>query len=149
MDAIATSTVAADTATMPELLFNWQRIARSCNIRIARKQSFLFIPDFSGLPRTFWVLFVGTLVNRVGGFVLVFLAIYLTEERGLTPAQAGTVIATYGLGALVGGPLGGLAADRIGRRLTLVLSLGAGGVAMLALGLVTGVVAITVAATIT
>jgi hypothetical protein len=29
------------------------------------------VPDFRGLPRPFWVLFAGTLVNRVGGFVLV------------------------------------------------------------------------------
>jgi len=40
------------------------------------------VPDFGGLPRPFWVLFGSTLVNRVGGFVVVFLAIYLTEVRG-------------------------------------------------------------------
>jgi hypothetical protein len=43
------------------------------------------LPDFRGLPRPFWVLFVGTLVNRVGGFVLVFLAIYLTAPHRPEP----------------------------------------------------------------
>ena len=47
----------------------------------------------------FVLLFAGTFVNRVGGLVLIFLAIYLTEVRGLTPAQAGAVVAAYGIGA--------------------------------------------------
>ena len=72
------------------------------------------MPDLRGLPRPFWVLFAGTLVNRVGGFVLIFLAIYLTEARDLTPAQAGTVVAAYGIGAIGAGPIGGALSDRIG-----------------------------------
>jgi MFS family permease len=88
-----------------------------------------------GLPRAFWVLFAGTLVNRTGGFVLVFLAIYLTEEHGLTVPQAGAVLSLYGLAAITGGPIGGALADRIGRRPTLVASLVAGGTSMLVLGL--------------
>jgi MFS family permease len=107
------------------------------------------MPDFRGLPRPFWVLFAGTLVNRVGGFVLVFLAIYLTEVRGLTPAQAGAIISAYGLGAIGGGPLGGALSDRIGRRPTLVASLIGGGASMLVLGFVTGTTTIVVAATAT
>jgi MFS family permease len=104
------------------------------------------LPDVRGLPRPFWVLFAGTLVNRIGGFVLVFLAIYLTEVRGLTPAEAGAIISAYGLGAIGGGPLGGALSDRIGRRPTLVTSLIVGGASMLVLGLVTQTTSITVAA---
>jgi hypothetical protein len=37
-------------------------------------------PDFRGLPPSFRALFAGTLVNRVGGFVVMFVAIYLTED---------------------------------------------------------------------
>ena len=68
-----------------------------------------------------------------------FLAIYLTDVRGLTPTQAGVVISAYGLGAIGGGPLAGALADRFGRRPTLVGSLIAGGASMLWLGLVTPV----------
>jgi MFS family permease len=107
------------------------------------------LPNFRGLPRPFWVLFAGTLVNRVGGFVLMFLAIYLTDVRGLTPAQAGAILSAYGLGAIGGGPLGGALSDRIGRRPTLVGSLIAGGAAMLSLGLVTRVSTMTIAAAAT
>jgi MFS family permease len=107
------------------------------------------LPDFRGLPRAFWVLFAGTLVNRVGGFVLIFLAIYLTEVRGLSAAQAGTVISAYGLGAIAGAPLGGAWSDRIGRRPTLAASLVLGGASMFALGLVTRAPAIIAVAAVT
>jgi MFS family permease len=114
-----------------------------------RARAARLVPDFRGLPRAFWVLFAGTLVNRVGGFVLVFLAIYLTEVRGLTATQAGVVISAYGLGAIGGGPLGGALSDRIGRRPTLVASLIGGGASMLVLGFVTRPVAMTAAAIVT
>jgi MFS family permease len=108
------------------------------NVGIVRQRLARLMPDLRGLPRPFWVLFAGTLVNRVGGFVLVFLAIYLTDARGLTPVQAGAILTAYGLGAIVGGPIAGALSDRIGRRPTLVASLMAGGASMLVLGLVTG-----------
>ncbi len=107
------------------------------------------VPDFRGLPPPFWVLFTGTLVNRVGGFVLVFLAIYLTEVRGLSAAQAGTVISAYGLGGIGGGPFGGALSDRIGRRPTLAASLIGGGASMFVFGLMTRTPAIVAAAAVT
>ena len=88
----------------------------------------------SGLPRAFWVLFAGTLINRIGGFVLTFLAIYLTETRGLTAAQAGVVLSCYGAGAIAAALTGGVLADRLGRRPTLVAALVLGGASMLLLG---------------
>jgi MFS family permease len=66
--------------------------------------------------------------------------------HGLTPVQAGAVLSAYGLGAIAGGPLGGTLSDRIGRRPTLVVSLIAGGVSMLVLGLVARTATITLAA---
>lgn len=107
------------------------------------------MPDLRGLPRPFWVLFAGTLVNRVGGFVLIFLAIYLTDARGLTPVQAGAILTAYGLGAIGGGPIAGVLSDRIGRRPTLVASLMAGGASMLVLGLVTGHATMIIASAVT
>lgn len=101
------------------------------------------VPDLGGLPRSFWVLFAGTLVNRVGGFVLFFLAIYLTEQRGLSAAQSGLVLSAYGFGAILGGPIGGALSDRVGRRPTLVGCLLGGGASLFALGLARGAVMIT------
>ncbi|MBU8898859.1 MFS transporter [Corallococcus sp. H22C18031201] len=87
-----------------------------------------------GLPRTYWVLWTGTLVNRLGSFVIPFLALYLTRERGFTPEQAGLVVSLNGLGFMLASPLGGTLADRLGRRITLAGGLWAGACAMLLLG---------------
>src|SRR5689334_5313599 len=87
-----------------------------------------------GLPRSFWVLWAGMFVNRAGAFVVPFLAIYLTQGRGLSAATAGVVVACYGAGAAVASPLGGYFADHFGRRATMIGSLLLGGLAMMALG---------------
>jgi len=82
-------------------------------------------------PRTFWVLWVGTLVNRLGLVVLPFLTLYLTKQRGLSAAEAGGVLALYGVGALLASFTGGALADRLGRRPTILFSL-FGGAAIVA-----------------
>ncbi|GAA3163660.1 MFS transporter [Nonomuraea roseoviolacea] len=74
---------------------------------------------FRGLPRVFWLLFSGQLVNRLGGVVLPFLAFHLAG-RGYTAGQVAAVVSAYGLGGLGGQPLGGYLADRLGRRTTLI-----------------------------
>jgi MFS family permease len=89
-----------------------------------------------GLPSTFWYLWAGILVNRAGAFAVLFLSLYLTGPRHLTPAAAGAVVGAYGVGGAVGTLLGGVLADRWGRRRTMLLGFGGGGLTMLALGFV-------------
>ncbi|QNS05001.1 MDR family MFS transporter [Streptomyces xanthii] len=74
----------------------------------------------SGLPREFWWLWTSTLVNRLGAFVLTFLALYLTAQRGFSAAYAGLVASLIGLGGVIASVLGGVLADRLGRRPTLL-----------------------------
>ncbi|HEU4363934.1 MAG TPA: MFS transporter [Candidatus Krumholzibacteria bacterium] len=78
--------------------------------------------DIAGMPRPVWVLFAGTLVNRFGTFVLVFLALYLTR-KGFTAPQAGLAMGAYGAGAIGASIVGGWLADHIGRRNSIVLSM--------------------------
>ncbi|WP_037972621.1 MDR family MFS transporter [Streptomyces sp. NRRL WC-3742] len=73
-----------------------------------------------GLPREFWWLWVSTLVNKLGAFVVTFLALYLTVERGYSASYAGLVAALFGLGSAIAALGAGVLADRIGRRPTLV-----------------------------
>src|SRR5262245_42527779 len=87
-----------------------------------------------GLPRTYWVLWSGMLLNRLGGMVFFFLSIYLTRERGLTPELAGLVISVNAAGGLFAGPVAGAFADRFGRRLALLVGTAGSGALMLALG---------------
>ena len=46
----------------------------------------------SGMPRPFWFLWGGTIVNRLGGFVIPFLTLYLTGPRGLPVSQAALMV---------------------------------------------------------
>jgi MFS family permease len=85
------------------------------------------------LPRAFWLLWGGSFVNRLGTFVIPFLALFLTGARGFTYAQAGATAALFGLGSMFAGPIGGALADRVGRRFTLVLGLALGALFLLAI----------------
>ncbi|MBC2874973.1 MULTISPECIES: MDR family MFS transporter [Streptomyces] len=76
----------------------------------------------AGLPRAFWWLWVCTLVNRLGGFVATFLALYLTLERGYSPFFAGLVAALHGLGGVIASVGAGVLTDRLGRRPTLMIA---------------------------
>lgn len=89
-----------------------------------------------GLSPTFWYLWAGTLVNRLGSFVMPFMSLYLTQGRHLSVADAGLIVSLTGAGSSLAGPLGGVLSDRIGRRATLLLALGVGGLGTMALGFV-------------
>jgi MFS family permease len=99
-----------------------------------------------GLPATFWYLWSGLLINRVGAFAMLFLSLYLTAERGATAAVAGLVVGAYGAGGAAGVLIGGALADRWGRRATLLWSHLAAGGAMVALAFTSNLTAIAVLA---
>lgn len=83
-------------------------------------------------PPVFWFVWWGTLINRLGGFVVPLLSIYLTRQRGLSITEAGAVVSMFGLGQIGASIIGGALADRIGRRLTMMIGL-FGGAAMMTL----------------
>jgi MFS family permease len=89
-----------------------------------------------GLPRQFWFLWTGTLINRVGSFAVLFLSIYLTSERGFSQSQAGLILGFYGVGGAIGTLGGGVLADRWGRRPTMLIAQFGAAALMLALGFV-------------
>ncbi|MFJ2304415.1 MDR family MFS transporter [Streptomyces sp. NPDC087787] len=96
----------------------------------------------SGLPREFWWLWTSTLVNRLGAFVATFMALYLTLDRGYSASYTGLVAALHGLGGVVSSLAGGVMADRLGRRPTLLVAQSATAVSVAALGFVRDPVAI-------
>ena len=80
------------------------------------------LSTFSGLPRTAWIIFAGTVVNRLGFVVTPFLVFYL-GSRGVSATQVPYVLGALGAGNLIGPLLGGLFADRWGRRPTMLIGL--------------------------
>jgi MFS family permease len=106
----------------------------------------IFRTQVGGLPRVFWVLWAGTLVNMLGTMLEPYLGLYLVTVRGFSLGETGAVIAVLGAGSVASQFAGGLLADRIGRRATLAGSTVATGFAILGLGYAKGVAAIAAAA---
>lgn len=83
------------------------------------------------LPRVVQLLVLGSFINKVGTFILPYLALVLRREFGLAPRQVAAILAAYGVGTLFSILAGGILTDRLGRRRTLLTSLlGSGALAM-------------------
>jgi MFS family permease len=67
-------------------------------------------------------IFGGVFVNRVGGFLNIFLVLYLISE-GFSASQAALGLGCYGVGGVIGALVGGMLADRLGARNATVLSM--------------------------
>jgi MFS family permease len=77
------------------------------------------------LPAPAWILTVGAFINQAGGFVSVFLALYI-KDLGYSAATSGAMVGTYFGGRAVAGLLGGQLTDRLGYRTTIVVSMVSG-----------------------
>ncbi|MDH6113591.1 MFS family permease [Kitasatospora sp. MAP12-15] len=108
----------------------------------AHRRSGPFASRFGNLPRTFALLWAGTLINRAGTFVAPFLTIFLTQYHHLGHAAVTPVLMGYGVGVLLSSPLGGQLADRIGRGHAMVLGLSCAAACQLLLALARGPVAV-------
>lgn len=93
----------------------------------------LYRNAYSGIPASVWWLSLVMLVNRSGTMVIPFLTVYLTHS-GYTLAEAGSVMAFFGAGAIVGGYLGGVMTDKLGFFWVQVVSLFLSGVLFIVLG---------------
>ena len=87
------------------------------------------------LPPTFWFLWFGTVINRLGGFAVPFLILYLTSRLAIDPASAALMVSVLGAGSFLSQLTGGELADRLGRRPVMLLSFFVSPLAMITLGL--------------
>ncbi len=86
------------------------------------------------LPAPVRLLVWGTLVNKLGTFIFPYLSLVLMRDFEMSPARAGLVMTSHGLGAIASVLLGGVLTDRLGRRRTLLLSMFGGGALAVAMG---------------
>jgi len=90
----------------------------------------------AAFPRPVRLLLAGTLVNKLGTFIVPYLALVLLRDFRMDERHAASLIFAYGAGSFVSILAGGVLTDRLGRRRTLLLSLiGSGALAVL-MGLV-------------
>lgn len=78
---------------------------------------------FRDTPLAAKTVLVGVLLNRLSGFLNIFLVLYLTS-RGDSTGQAVLAVGVYGVGGIVGSLVGGELADRLGARTATVISMG-------------------------
>jgi MFS family permease len=88
-----------------------------------------------GLPATFWYLWLGTLINRLGAVVVLYLEIHMVSAYGFSATFAGLVLGLFGGGMALGSLLGGVLADRWGRKPTLLTANVLGALTAIGLGL--------------
>lgn len=89
------------------------------------------------LPRTVYVLCLGTFINRAGTMVLPLLTLYLVKHLAASPRFATSAMAAYGLGAMGAVLVGGHLADRIGRRVVMLAATFGSAAIMFSLSFVT------------
>jgi MFS family permease len=85
----------------------------------------MVLDDLKTFPRTFKVLVASALIeNTAFGLIIPFLALYITVDLGLEEWKAGIVLAGYTVAGVPSMIIGGMLADRFGRRPVLLASLG-------------------------
>jgi MFS family permease len=100
---------------------------------------------FEGLPPTYWLIWLGPLVNRLGGFVIPFLALYLTAQRSIPVSRAALIVSLFGAGSFIAQLTGGEMTDRLGRRPVMLMSFFVTPIFMVMLGLAQNILLISIA----
>jgi MFS family permease len=86
-------------------------------------------------PRPVRLLLVGTLVNKLGTFIVPYLTLVLLRDFRMAEGEVALLLFAYGAGSVVSILAGGVLTDRLGRRRTLLLSLLGSGALAVVMGL--------------
>jgi predicted MFS family arabinose efflux permease len=87
----------------------------------------LYRNAYKGLGKKAWFLASIILVNRIGTIVVAFMAVYLTQDKGFSMAEAGSILSFFGAGSIIGAYVGGQLTDRANPFVVQFWSLIAGG----------------------
>ena len=79
---------------------------------------------YNEYPRAFWTYNLIVFIDRLGGFMLYpFFALYLTQKFNIGMSTVGILFAIFSISGMVGSALGGALADRMGRKVVIIISL--------------------------
>jgi len=86
--------------------------------------------------RPFWVLVATYFIDRLGGaFVFPFFTLYVTARYGVSMTTVGLAFGVMALSSAIGTTVGGALADRVGRKVMLLVGLLASGLSAIGMGL--------------
>ena len=92
---------------------------------------------YDDYPRQFWVLILGTFIDRVGGALMFpFLTLYITRKFNVGMTEVGVLFGLFSIASVVGSMFGGALTDRLGRKGMLIFGLVASASTSLLMGLV-------------
>jgi MFS family permease len=92
-----------------------------------------WLNSYLGIPQTIWFLAIVNLINRCGGLVIGFIALYMTQHLQIGIEKAGYAMSCYGVGTLIGVYLGGRLSDRFGYFGVMLVTLAGNGLILLAI----------------
>jgi predicted MFS family arabinose efflux permease len=94
----------------------------------------LYKNAYSGLAPNNWYLSIVMFINRSGTMVVPYMTLYCINQLHFSVAQAGYVLAFFGVGAILGSYIGGWLTDRIGFYDMQAVTLLSGGAMFIVLG---------------
>jgi MFS family permease len=75
-------------------------------------------------PRQFWILMLGTFIDRTGGAALFpFFTLYVTRKFGVGMTEVGAVFGIFAVSSFIGSTIGGALTDRWGRKSIILFGL--------------------------
>lgn len=92
-----------------------------------------YFDNFKGFSKEVWVLTLITYINRTGAMVMPFLTKYLSDNFFFNLGEIGWLLASIGVGSLVGSWFGGKLTDKIGFYTIMLCSLFLTGFGIIAL----------------
>lgn len=93
--------------------------------------------NYGGLPPSIYILFVARIINRLGGFVYAFLALYMRTKLGMSEVEIANYVLINGAVSMLSPFIGGYVADKKGRKVIFVAVQFLGSLFFVACGLLT------------
>jgi MFS family permease len=92
---------------------------------------------FAAYPGQFWILVLGTFIDRLGGALLFpFFTLYLTRKFGIGMTQVGLIFGAFAISSFIGSMVGGALTDRLGRKSMLLFGLVMSALSSLLMGVI-------------